>query len=436
MDVEYETSPSTGDLLSVIFLSIEEYQGIKIVHFFYEETNKWAIIRNPEILCGRLIQGALIKILLFSFKESDSHVLEATLIINENDMLPEDFVPLLANNMPAYRTSFGFISKPSENKGRYYTLLKQADTGMLLCTGEYIIEKNEGKCLNFDGKWKIQNGIVENYFLNRNWPESEIKSWEYDNLNLCDTLDYLTISDLNLEFRDYIACNKFLEFFYSDDWSPKFYRTQAKLGFIAITCKRNNSVQLLPQLQSAYALLDWKNLTIDKKVGKIINGSRIKDENIQLYIESDPEVVLKNLSSVWKESSWLVPSYVELMKKLASAEECANDSTFRLWGVTLTVGELNNPVAGELGYTIGRTYTSLTGFFNREKKAYNNLGKLQMVKLAEVLENAGILFWNLGHPHMKYKTDLGAKIVAREDFLVRWDEAVKGDSIDLNLRKG
>jgi hypothetical protein len=87
--------------------------------------------------------------------------------------------------------------------------------------------------------------------------------------------------------------------------------------------------------------------------------------------------------------------------------------------VTLTVGKEQLPVAGELGYTIGRTYTSMSGFFKREMKEYNNFGKLQLVMLAEALKKAGIFFWNLGHPHMKYKTDLAAMILSREDFLKR-----------------
>jgi len=38
-------------------------------------------------------------------------------------------------------------------------------------------------------------------------------------------------------------------------------------------------------------------------------------------------------------------------------------------------------VAGEISYAINSTYTSLTGFFTREKR-YNNWDKLQLVLLA------------------------------------------------------
>lgn len=429
---ETDSSSVSGMLLSVIFLNVEEYQGREIIHFYYKETQDLALLRNPGNLCGRLIPGAMINILLFPREENSSRLQEVSLLLDENDVLPEDFVPLLAVNMPAYRTSFGFISEPADNKGRYYAFFKHTGRDLLLGTGKYRIADNTGICLDFDGTWIIHSGLIENYFFNRIWHENSVTSWEHKFFKLSDTLDYLSIDDLNRKFRSYIIANGVLEFFYSDDWSPLFYRAQAKLGFIAITGNRNSSVQLLPQLQTAYALLDWKNITIDKKVKKILNSSRMNNENIRLNIDSDPDIVLENLISTWKKSSWLTPPYTDLIKKLASGKERIKDRTFRIWGVTLTVGRERTPVAGELGYTIGRTYTSLSGFFKRENKKYNNFGKLQLVLLAGVLKDAGIAFWNLGHPHMQYKTDLGAEIVPRKDFLERWDEAVEGESPDLS----
>jgi|GEM_PF-310227 len=419
-------------LLSVTFLNIEEFQDKVIVHFYYEETHQWAFVRNREVLCGRLIQGTVIQIKRYPLLWKNTPVYEASLIINDDDMLPEDLIPLLINQMPAYRTSFGFISEPAEGEGRYYALFKQECTGMLLCTGKYRINGDLGTCLNFDGEWKIRNGLIENFFLNQNWAENPVSKWKHDFFLLSDTVDYLSKEYLNLNFRDYITDNNLLEFFYADDWSPEFYRNQAKLGFIAITHKRNGNIQLLPQLQSAYAVLDWENLTIDKKVRKIMKGSRIENEDIKLCIDSDPEVVLGNLSSTWEETSWLVPSYENTIKVLASAEEREKDKTFRIWGVTLTAGKEQKIIAGELGYTIGKTYTSLSGFFKRDMKEYNNFGKLQMVMLAEVMKDAGIIFWNLGHPHMQYKIDLGAAVLPRKDFLERWDRAVIGNSVDLS----
>ncbi len=81
-------------------------------------------------------------------------------------------------------------------------------------------------------------------------------------------------------------------------------------------------------------------------------------------------------------------------------------------------------VAGEIGYKIGATYTSLSGFSIKDK-GFNNYGKLQLVLLAKYLQKNNYQFWNLGHPYMKYKFDLGATLFKREDFLQIWQEAKK-----------
>ena len=36
------------------------------------------------------------------------------------------------------------------------------------------------------------------------------------------------------------------------------------------------------------------------------------------------------------------------------------------------------------------------------------------------LEKNNFSFWNLGHPYMQYKFDLGATSFSREEFLKRW----------------
>ena len=89
-------------------------------------------------------------------------------------------------------------------------------------------------------------------------------------------------------------------------------------------------------------------------------------------------------------------------------------------------------IAGEIGYFIGKTYTSLSGFFKREKK-YNNYGKLQLVLLSKYLNKNGFDFWNLGHASLQYKLDLGAKVLKRNDFLKIWKKSSKKWFISSNF---
>jgi hypothetical protein len=93
------------------------------------------------------------------------------------------------------------------------------------------------------------------------------------------------------------------------------------------------------------------------------------------------------------------------------------DANFNL--ISIGIREDNVLVSGEIGYVIGKTYTSLSGFSSR-KKCYSNYGTAQLVLLAQYLQASGFAFWNLGQPYMSYKLALGAKIYDRKEFLVRW----------------
>ena len=81
-------------------------------------------------------------------------------------------------------------------------------------------------------------------------------------------------------------------------------------------------------------------------------------------------------------------------------------------------------VAGELGYTTGSVYTSLSGFCTRSDREWRHFGNLQLLLLAKALETRGYAFWNLGHPGMAYKRALGAQTLPRRKFLARWLEAI------------
>jgi hypothetical protein len=76
-------------------------------------------------------------------------------------------------------------------------------------------------------------------------------------------------------------------------------------------------------------------------------------------------------------------------------------------------------ISGEIGYIIGNTYTSLTGFSSRETQ-YKNYGTTQLVLLGQYLHQNGFTFWNLGQSYMPYKFALGARQYDRADFLQQW----------------
>lgn len=204
-------------------------------------------------------------------------------------------------------------------------------------------------------------------------------------------------------------------YYWSDDWSEEFYIELAKAGFISTTYDTKNGLILLPELQYDYAILDFKNLYISKKVKKLMHES-----SYEFHINSRFNEVLEKISQNHKYN-WLKGEYAKLLKNLhVNGNE---KSGFKIISVEIICKKSNELIAGEVGYIIGKTYTSLSGFSSREKK-YANYGTLQLVLLAKYLQNSGFKFWNLGHSHMTYKQRLGCVIHSRDEFLKRWEKAI------------
>ncbi|MDA3908746.1 MAG: hypothetical protein PF437_06630 [Sulfurimonas sp.] len=204
-------------------------------------------------------------------------------------------------------------------------------------------------------------------------------------------------------------------YYWSDDWSIDFYVELALAGFINTTYDTKGGLVLLPELQFDYAILDFKDLHVSKKVKKLL-----KDESYSFSVSRRFGEVLQNICLQHKYN-WLKEEYLALLKNIyARNNEMKN---FRIISAEVISKDTNKVIAGEVGYIIGSTYTSLSGFSLKEKK-YNNYGNLQLVLLAKFLENEGFSFWNLGHSHMVYKQKLGCKIYERSEFLKRWEKDI------------
>ncbi|WP_373036090.1 hypothetical protein [Sulfurimonas sp.] len=217
-----------------------------------------------------------------------------------------------------------------------------------------------------------------------------------------------------LYFKEQICADMDNSYYWSDDWSSDFYIELADAGFISTSYDTKGGLVLLPELQYDYALLDFKDLHISKKVKKLIN-----DDSYTFSINNRFYEVVEKISNQHKYN-WLKEEYLELLKELH-----VNDNekrNFKIISVEIIYKDSNELIAGEVGYVIGTTYTSLSGFSSKEKK-YNNYGTLQLVLLAKYLENRGFSFWNLGHSHMEYKKKLGCKVYERNEFLKRWNKS-------------
>lgn len=198
------------------------------------------------------------------------------------------------------------------------------------------------------------------------------------------------------------------------DTSIEFYVQLAKAGFITTSCHdRDNNFILLPEMQLEYALLFFKELHISKKVQHLI-----KKKNFYFKVNTAFNEVLTHINRTHKDA-WSGNEYATILQQL----HCNRFDNFKLISFEL-FNHQNELIAGEIGYIIGRTYTSLTGFFKRQK-AYNNWGKLQLTLTAQYLKQEAFDFWNLGHACMPYKRHLGAQTFPREKFLHLWKKSTQ-----------
>ena len=225
-------------------------------------------------------------------------------------------------------------------------------------------------------------------------------------------IEYLSLEDFyDEELMDYVYANKEKNYYWTDDFSPEFYIAQAKAGFIAVTMEHENKVILAPEIQKEYAVLDFKDLHISRKVKKLL-----KKKDLKLEIGEAFDEVHEHICD-FHALTWLKKPYLETLKAVHLSE----DNSVQI--VTAIVRDKDEAIAGEFGYIIGKTYTSLAAFSSR-KKEYNNYGTAQVVLLAQHLEKEGFAFLNLGQSFMPYKIELGAKIYERDDFLEMWNEAI------------
>ncbi|KYJ87719.1 hypothetical protein [Sulfurovum riftiae] len=201
-------------------------------------------------------------------------------------------------------------------------------------------------------------------------------------------------------------------YYWSEDFSAAYYIAQAKAGFIAVTDYFEEEELLLPEIQFAYTLLDFEDLHISRKVRKLL-----QHKAPELVIGEELDEIADAIEMTHR-NNWLTPKYLTMLK-----ETKGKDQNFKV--ISAAIREENRLVAGEIGYIIGRTYTSLSGFTRRGKR-YSNYGTAQLVLLARYLQKEDFAFWNLGQPYMAYKFALGAKVYERSEFLERWFKATEG----------
>lgn len=233
---------------------------------------------------------------------------------------------------------------------------------------------------------------------------------------MTDAIQYIQPESLDSELLEQWVYPAPQDLYWSDSFDPDFYRNLARAGFISICVKENERCFLIPEIQAAYAVLDWENIHVGRQVRRILRSGALEHQDVVLCFERNPQAVMDGIAACHGERNWLHEPYRELVGTLASQ----SDADFCLLGVELRSRSSGALIGGELGYAMGAVWTSLSGFLYRDHPAWNHFGTVQLLALARVLQDSGFAFWNLGHPYMDYKTALGARVLPRAEFLERW----------------
>uniref|UniRef100_K3X1Z7 Leucyl/phenylalanyl-tRNA--protein transferase n=1 Tax=Globisporangium ultimum (strain ATCC 200006 / CBS 805.95 / DAOM BR144) TaxID=431595 RepID=K3X1Z7_GLOUD len=204
------------------------------------------------------------------------------------------------------------------------------------------------------------------------------------------------------------------DFYVSRHFDPLLLSHLMYEGFLPIASEYCGECFLLPKLHRKRCILVVDTPEhVPKSVKK--RGKKYK-----LALNQAFDAVVKGCHAQ-HGISWLYPPIVEGFRKLFEAGEHGIEiypgRHVRFYSVELVDVETNAVVAGELGYTVGKTYTSLTGF-----SRVSGAGTVQLHALGRLLYLSGFQVWDLGMS-MPYKLSLGAEDVDRDIFLehlYRW----------------
>ena len=171
---------------------------------------------------------------------------------------------------------------------------------------------------------------------------------------------------------------------------------------------------ILPKLHHERSVIPLpEGLHVSKSIRK-------KSKRFRLTVNEDIDRVVEGCRQQHGRSCWLYPDLVKVLKDIHDAGRVdtviihgkkQETAPVRLYSIEVWNDATGELAAGELGYTVGSIYTSLTGF-----SAQDSAGSVQLISTGRLLSQLGFKLWDLGMD-MEYKRDLGSTLMKRKDFV-------------------
>ncbi|MDR0495466.1 MAG: GNAT family N-acetyltransferase [Treponema sp.] len=154
---------------------------------------------------------------------------------------------------------------------------------------------------------------------------------------------------------------------------------------------------LLPKLHLTRSILLFDNLHIKKSIKRHLN-------RFELRFDTDFDVILDRCLEIHGDG-WLTPPLVTAIRDIR------RDKIYEAYPVSFGLYQNGKLVAGEFGVTVGKVYTSYSGYYDE-----SNAGTVQLIFTTHYLQQHGFAFFDLGMP-LDYKADLGALDVSPQEFV-------------------
>jgi Leu/Phe-tRNA-protein transferase len=196
------------------------------------------------------------------------------------------------------------------------------------------------------------------------------------------------------------------EFCVSLDFEPAFIARLMKAGFLVMSARLSEPKDdeiyddpfiLLPKLHLSRSVLFFDSLHIKKSIKRHL-------EDYELRYDTDFDYIIDRCIETHGDD-WLTPPLVAAIRIIR------RNKLYGVQPVSFSLYKNGKLVAGEFGITVGRVYTSYSGYYDE-----NNAGTVQLIGTARYLEEHGFSFLDFGMP-LEYKTSLGAQDIRPEEFV-------------------